>query len=106
MTENGQEIYTSPKKPDEVPAFMDIFLKAFLVEEVADEDNLDIETGGQSSDEPSMNVNVKPRESVDPYDASVNTVSGPGGAPQVIGTVPTEEDDYQEPDKPEDSTKK
>jgi len=112
LTATGQERMTSPKKPDEVPAFMEIFHKAFISEEVADEDNLDIDSGGKLIEEPSMNINVKPREQINPYDASVNEVKGPVNPAQTIeAPVPkieaskdqgedSEEGDYQETDKP------
>jgi len=77
-TGKGNERYTSPKKPLEVPAFMDIFNKARLIEEVPDEDNLDIDEISGAA-EPSMNVKVEPKPEIDPYDSSKNNVTGPGG---------------------------
>jgi hypothetical protein len=93
LTEEGKERAVSPKKPEEVPEFMAVFNKALLVEELPDAENLDIETGGQSIDEPSMNVRITKRESIDPYDASKNSNVGPGSTPQIIGD--TAQDDGQ-----------
>lgn len=93
LTETGKEVYCSPKKPEDVPAFMDIFNKALLVEETPDEDNLDI-GGADVINEPSMNINVKPRKVNDPYDSKSQPAVGPGTAPQVIGEAV--EDEFEE----------
>ena len=93
LTESGKETYTSPKKPLEVPAFMDIFNKARLYEEVPDEDNLDIPIEGEVI-EPSMNVKVEKREPTDPYNANAQENKGPGQAPQVV-EVPDETEEYE-----------
>lgn len=100
---NTRERFTSPKKPDEVPVFMEVFKKAFLVEEVPDEDNLDIDQESEETDEPSMNINVKQREEVDPYNAAEAKAEGPAGPPQVIGGEDedlspehVDEDDYKD----------
>ncbi len=96
LTATKRERFTSPKKPWEVPVFMNEFDKALLVEEVPDEDNLDIETDENvSSDVPSMNIKTAPRESVDPYDASSQPPVGSGSTPQVIGEA-TDGDDKEE----------
>ena len=102
LIETGEEQYTSPKKPDEVPAFMAIFKKAFLVQEVADEDNLDIDSGGKDlHEQPSMNIETKARESVDPYDASENPMTPPG--PSQTIDVPVPEGDEGGDDDSEES---
>lgn len=101
LTESGKETFTSPKKPNEVPAFMDVFNKALLTEEVPDEDNLDIPGGDVESDVPSMNVRVVPRTAIDPYDAHANPDVGPGTAPQIIGEV--SEDESEEYEAPKDA---
>ncbi len=102
LIEKEQIRYTSPKKPNEVPIFMEIFNKAFLVEELPDEDNLDIDgSGGEELTEPSMNITTKKREVIDPYDASTNKVV-PAGPPQVIGDV-TPEDDTDESEYTDDT---
>lgn len=94
LTEQGKETYTSPKKPQEVKVFMDVFNKAFFVEEVDNGDNLDIVDGDSVVDEPSMNIQTIPREPVnDPYDATKGEVTGPGNKPQVIGE---EEEGYSD----------
>lgn len=97
LTESGRETFTSPKKPNEVPVFMEIFNKALLVEEVPDEDNLDIPESDVQSDVPSMSIKVTPRGQVDPYDAHANPVVGPGKAPQIVGESAEDEDDYVPP---------
>ncbi len=99
---NGER-YTSPKKPDEVPVFMEIFNKAFIVEEIPDEDNLEIIEGGQTPDEPSMNINTKSREIIDPYDASQNKTT-PKGVPQTIGAEVGGDDEGSDESEYEDKT--
>ena len=84
LTKDGNAVYASPKKPLQVPAFMEIFNKACLLEEVADEDNLDIDELAPA-DEPSMNIKVEQKPAIDKYDASQNDSPGPGGKPQIIG---------------------
>lgn len=98
LTEDGKETFTSPKKPQDVPVFMDVFNKAFLVEEVPDEDNLDIDSEIVDSDVPSMDIKTQPRQSTDPYDASSQPQTGPGNAPQIIGEVTDDSDDGEEAD--------
>lgn len=83
------EKFTSPKKPNEVPQFMEVYNKAFKIE--GDGSDVDAETGlptGSQSvedDQPSMNIRTKKRESVDPYDSANQPVVGPGDKPQVVG---------------------
>ncbi len=101
LTESGKETFTSPKKPNEVPIFMEVFNKALLTEEVPYEDNLDIPGGDVESDVPSMNVRVVPRTAIDPYDAHANPAVGPGTAPQIIGEV--SEDESEEYEAPKDA---
>jgi hypothetical protein len=103
------EKYTSPKKPDEVPKFMEIFNKAFKIEGEGGE--VDAETGlpignqdsgaGQpDQDEPSMSIQTKTRKVIDPYDAtSQKEVVGPGTTPQVVGELSGDEEDNFEGDK-------
>lgn len=105
LTESGKETFTSPKKPQEVPVFMEVFNKALLTEEVPDEDNLEIPEGEVESDVPSMNIKVAPRQAVDPYDARAQSATGPGSAPQVIGEAIEDEDGYEAP-KENDINKK
>jgi hypothetical protein len=97
LTETGKEVYTSPKKPSEVPAFMEIFNKALLVEKTPDSDNLEIE-GHDGLEEPSMNVRTQKRQEEDLYDAHSQPAVGPGSAPQVIGEEVAEDDNegYEE----------
>jgi len=102
LTTAGKETSTSPKKPDQVPEFMEVFNKACFLED--DGAEVDSETGlpvdGPSSEtgaglpdqEPSMNIEVKPRSEVDPYDANATPQTGPGGKAQVIGNATENED--------------
>ena len=103
------EKFTSPKKPEEVPKFMELFNKAFKID--GDGQDVDAETGllvGNQiekpqagltiqQDEPSMNIKTKPRELIDPYDAS-NQKVGPGDTPQMIGQIDetTEEENFED----------
>ena len=103
LIESDKEVFTSPKKPDEVPVFMEVFHKAFIVEQVADEDNLDIDGDG-SSDEPSMNIQTKPREIKDPYDASAVPQTGPAGPSKVIPVEPDNEEEEGYEDNKKDDT--
>lgn len=98
LIETGKEKYTSPKKPDEVPLFMEIFHKAFIVEEMEDVDNLDIDSLEKPNSSPSMNIELKQREVIDPYDSSSNTVVPPG-PPQVLGTEDSDEEHVGDTDE-------
>lgn len=101
LTESNREIYTSPKKPQDVPVFMEVFNKALLTEEVPDEDNLDIPGGDVQSDIPSMNIKVTPRTPIDPYDARTQPAVGPGSAPQIVGEAVDDEEGYEAPKESE-----
>ena len=103
LTRTGKEQFCSPKKPEEVPQFMEVFNKAIILEaggrEVDSETGLPVDGPSRgnelgSSDQPGMNVRVIPRVPVaDPYDARANAASAmPEGKPQIIGTV-TENDE-------------
>ena len=89
--------YCSPKKPLQVPQFMNIFNKAYFPEGSPEE--LDPEIGVEPDKEPSMDIEVKKREIIDPYDASANPTVGPGGNAQVVGEVTGEDSGYEDPDK-------
>jgi len=98
LTESGKETFTSPKRPLDVPEFMEVFNKAFILEghgeEVDSETGLPVdEVNGRMPDQPSMNIRTAPRVPVDPYDANANQAVGPGGAPQIIGSATEGEDD-------------
>jgi len=96
LTESGKETFTSPKKPLEVPAFMEVFNKALLTEEIPDEGNLDIDGGGDDIDQPSMNIRVKAPQPIDPYDASAQPAAGPGSAPQVIDEAVADDESFEQ----------
>ena len=97
LIEAGKETLTSPKMMEDVKGFMDVFNKAFAWENQGKE--ADSETGMMADDlsktEPSMNINVVPAGSVDPYDASKAPAVGPGSAPQVIGEEIADEDGFE-----------
>jgi hypothetical protein len=106
LTKSGKETYTSPKKPQDVPVFMEVFNKAFIPEGSGEE--LDPETGlasdEQKINQPSMDINVIPRKVIDPYDAKSQPAVGPGSKPQVIGEIddlPESEsdDEYNNPEE-------
>lgn len=60
LVEKGQYNYTSPKFPEQVPAFMDLFKKAFILEEDAeDQSELDTEievANRNRAVEPTLNI--------------------------------------------------
>lgn len=103
LTEKGKEQYCSPKRPADVPQFMEVFNKAFIIE--SDGQEFDAETGlsidgngrQEQPDEIGMNVRVKPAipigRTIDPYDANSQTQLGPDEKPQIIGTA--EEDAFE-----------
>lgn len=99
LTEQGKETYTSPKKPTEVTEFMNVFSKAYIVQGVDENNDLELNDGSaqESMDEPSMDIKTKPREVPDPYDASSNPQTGPGSEPQIV--TGDDEDDYESPDQ-------
>ena len=99
------ERYTSPKKPDEVPIFMDLFNKAFKLEGHGEEinaetglpiDQINPRLGINDANVPSMNINVISGKIVDPYDAHSQPVVGPGDKSQIIGDDLTEENLVEE----------
>ncbi len=108
LTESNREQYCSPKKPLEVPEFMKEFNKAFFIE--GEGRDIDPETGLPADgavrpDEvngPSMNIRTVPRAPADPYDANAGPQYGPGGKPQVIGTVTDDEESFEGKDESED----
>ena len=93
LTGRGLEAYTSPKKPSDVPQFMDIFNKALLIEEIPDEENLDIMS--EDVESPSMNIRTTPAVMTDPYDSHSQQNFGPGSAPQVIGSATDDESTFE-----------
>ena len=98
LNEKGLEVYTSPKKPEDTPQFMDIFNKAYIPQtEVEGQDDLEI--AGNEVEGPSMNIKTKPGKVVDPYDARNNPVGGPGDAPQIIAGDETDEYEDEKTDE-------
>lgn len=98
LTESKKEQYCSPKKPMEVPEFMDIVNKAYFPEGTTTE--LDPEIGIEPDKQISMNVEVKKREPVDPYNARENQSVGPGQGAQIVEVEEdktVEENGYQAP---------
>lgn len=115
------ENYTSPKFPRQVPEFMEMFNKAFIPEKViAGETEIDREIASATASKgmPSMNIDVKAPanidegpaaaqaaiasekapEELDIHDAS-NQKTGPGSAPQIIGTPDGDDDDFDHGNK-------
>lgn len=87
MEKGGEfENYTSPKKPEQVPAFMELFEKAcIMLDDQVDEIGLTPDpVTGRYERGPSMNIDVQPRRATDPYDASAQPQVGPGGKSTVI----------------------
>ena len=91
LIEAGKETSTSPKFPEQVPEFWKIFVKAFIVE---DNQEVDPETE-IASDQPSMNINVKPTRTIDPFDSHSQPSVGPGNQPTVIGAAEDDEAEYE-----------
>lgn len=91
LTKRKKEKYCSPKRPEDVPEFMEIFNKAFYMENNGQEINAETglpEDGNNTNTPtpPSMNVTVTRRESIDPYDAATNAKNAvPNEPPQIIG---------------------
>lgn len=79
LIEKGQDSYTSPKFPEQVPAFMELFNKAFILEDDAEEQSqaeLETDLANKSHEKPQQT----PRTAVD------------NKPPQVI-EVPDDEDE-------------
>lgn len=98
LTEAGKEVYCSPKKPLQVPEFMNLFNQAYFPEGVDGED-IDSDIGISPDEQPSMNVEMRKRQKIDPYDANANTdFGGPGEGAQVVGELEADDtDDYTPP---------
>lgn len=98
LIEKGKESYTSPKKPEDVPVFMEIFNKAFIRDEISEGQNeLDAEIASAQSTAPSMNIDTKPNAPIDTGPAaaqeSAETITGPGKEPQVINPPDGDDDE-------------
>lgn len=89
LIEHGQEVYTSPKNPGQVPQFMDVFKKAFVPDgkQVAAEEET-------FAPDPSMDIEVKKPQAIDqgPAAALAAEESAPNGEPQIINP-PNGDDD-------------
>lgn len=82
LLEKGNETATSPKFPEQVPAFMDEFNKGFQVEDQDEGDDLDVAIAlANKKEQPSSNIRTKPNK--------------PLGASSELAT-PTMEDDEDE----------
>lgn len=108
LIRTGKEVYTSPKKPADVPEFMQLFRRAFILDEGSQGDNsLDAMISGARK-EPSMDVDVKPGAPTgqtaaaivrseaevkeDPYEPT-GSETGPGAAPQVVSGPDADDDE-------------
>ncbi len=77
LIENGKENYTSPKKPEEVPQFMEIFNKAFFMEKQEDEDETTnevdvINKNKEAEKAPPTVVDNKPPQTIGSPDSDKN----------------------------------
>lgn len=99
LTRTGKEQYCSPKKPLEVPEFMNVFNKAFILE--GEGAQFDAETGLQidptrprlTPEEVGMNVATKPRQPIaDTPHAAAAIMQGAGqqDAPTKVPQTPDE----------------
>lgn len=95
LIKNGKETYTSPKNPRDVPEFMQIFNRAFKLERPAPGANEIDEIIDSAAAEPSMDIALAPRKTInngpaaaeeDEYDAG-STSYAPPGPPTVVGEV-------------------
>lgn len=86
---HGQEVYTSPKNPGQVPQFMDVFKKAFIPDAVQTEaGSIDDEIAKAA--EPSMDIVVEKPKTIDQGPAAALAAEvGPGKEDQII-TAPDE----------------
>lgn len=76
LLKKGLENYTSPKFPEQVPQFMDIFNKACIIEEDSEEQNeaeLETDLANKTHKEASMNVPGKAAKVEEAGDAQVVT---------------------------------
>lgn len=99
LTRNGKELYCSPKKPQEVPAFWEIFTKACIKQEESsgdDQADMEIREKNMTSD---LRPPVNPRRmqtvvEKDPFDANAEKQTGPAGESTVIGENADDEAEY------------
>jgi len=93
----GKETYTSPKKPQDVPQFMEVFNKAFIRDDVSDHQNeLEAEIASANVTAPSADITVMPAERIDNGPAAAQAdIVGPGKEAQIV-TGPDEGDDESE----------
>lgn len=87
----GKETATSPKFPNQVPEFMDLFRKAYIPEDAAEKTDVDAIIASASV--PSMNIEVKQPKKIEDAASAVEQEhqTGPGSENQVIN--PPEGDD-------------
>lgn len=108
LTEAGKEQHCSPKKPEQNTAFMDIYNKAFFMEndgmDFDPETGLPTGEGEMEKDEVGMNIRTVPRQKIgapaipktDLYDANAQPKAGPGDKPQIIGEATEGDEDEEE----------
>lgn len=81
----GKDAYTSPKNPGQVPQFMELFNKAFIIDEASEADNeLEAEIASVQKAGPSANIALKPREPLNQ--------SSPAAAQAAAANAPKEEE--------------
>lgn len=90
LIEHGQEVYTSPKNPGQVPQFMDVFKRAFIADTVI-ENAAEVDT----SPELSMNIEVKKPTVIEqgPAAALAQETAGQGEGAQIISPPAGDDDD-------------
>lgn len=80
----GKETSTSPKKPEQVPAFMELFNKAFILED-----------GGENQDQAQNQIDLAQKERTQPLPTDVPVVTEKD-QPQIIGEdLPDDEESDQ-----------
>jgi hypothetical protein len=86
LTANGQDTACSPKKPEEVPAFMNEFNKAFQIQAGSDEDD-DLDVAIDLANKPASEIPEVKKPRVNPY------------SPELKTRTDDDDDDYSDPDK-------
>lgn len=80
LIETGKENYTSPKKPEQVPQFMEVFNKAFFLEpDQEDQSDLDNEIDIANRNQPSSFLPPSPKPKTQVDNKEPQTVLPPEG---------------------------